>query len=113
MIQGIFNDAQKSYDNIWKVQQDLEGVKSASNPADATESLNNLQADLPILISGARNALESVSSRSQILQGLNQNSPCSQSGISGANTDLTQGRPSLPLPMPPTPFKRPSRRKLL
>ncbi|MBO6006754.1 MAG: hypothetical protein J6P18_02460 [Aeriscardovia sp.] len=93
VTQGVFNEAQKSYDNIGKVQQDLEGVKSASNPADATESLNNLQADLPVLISSAQNALESMSSGSQTLQGLNQSSPYSQSDISSANADLTQALP--------------------
>ncbi|MBQ5780254.1 MAG: hypothetical protein IIV98_03355, partial [Aeriscardovia sp.] len=75
------------------MQQDLEGVKSASNPADATESLNNLQANLPVLISSAQNALKSMSSGSQTLQGLNQSSPYSQSEISSANVDLTQALP--------------------
>ena len=77
VTQGVFNDAQKSYDNIWKVQQDLECVKSASNPAEATESLDNLQANLPVLISSAQNALKSMSSGLQTLQGLNQSSPYS------------------------------------
>ena len=64
-----------------------------SNPADATESLNNLQANLPVLISSAQNALKSMSSGSQTLQGLNQSSPYSQSEISSANVDLTQALP--------------------
>ena len=64
-----------------------------SNPADATESLDNLQADLPILISSAQSALESMSSGLQTLQGLNQSSPYSQSEISSANVDLTQALP--------------------
>ena len=46
-----------------------------SNPADATESLDNLQADFPVLISSAQNALESMSSGLQTLQGLTKVPP--------------------------------------
>ncbi|MBO7671149.1 MAG: hypothetical protein J6S25_00110, partial [Aeriscardovia sp.] len=40
VTQGVFNDAQKAYNAIQGVQQDLKNVESAANPGAAINSLN-------------------------------------------------------------------------
>ena len=46
VTQGVFNNAQNAYNDIQKVEKDLDNVKSASNPGAAIDSLNRLQSDL-------------------------------------------------------------------
>ena len=60
VTQGVFNDAQKAYNAIKDVQQDLKNVESAPNPGAAINSLHKLQSDLTPLINNTQSAVTSM-----------------------------------------------------
>ena len=93
VTQGVFNDAQKAYNAIKGVQQDLKNVESAPNPGAAINSLNKLQSDLTPLINDTQSAVNGMKSGNQTIQGLGLTSPYSQSDISDAQTPLTSALP--------------------
>ncbi|MBQ1427829.1 MAG: hypothetical protein IIZ04_03095, partial [Aeriscardovia sp.] len=93
VTQGVFNDAQKAYNAIQGVQQDLKNVESAANPGAAINSLNKLQSDLTPLINNTQSAVTGMQNGNQTIQGLGLAAPYSQSDISNAQTPLTSAMP--------------------
>lgn len=93
VTQGVFNDAQKAYNAIQGVQQDLKNVESAPNPGAAINSLNKLQSDLTPLINDTQSAVTGMQNGNQTIQGLGLPAPYSQSDISDAQTPLTSALP--------------------
>ena len=93
VTQGVFNDAQKAYNAIQGVQQDLKDVESAANPGAAINSLNKLQSDLTPLINNTQSAVTGMQNGNQTIQGLGLAAPYSQSDISNAQTPLTSALP--------------------
>ncbi|MBP5785648.1 MAG: hypothetical protein J6V96_00875 [Aeriscardovia sp.] len=93
VTQGVFNDAQKAYNAIQGVQQDLKNVESAANPGAAINSLNKLQSDLTPLINDTQSAVSGMQNGNQTIQGLGLAAPYSQSDISDAQTPLTSALP--------------------
>lgn len=93
VTQGVFNDAQKAYNAIQGVQQDLKNVESAPNPGSAINSLNKLQSDLTPLINDTQSAVTGMQNGNNTIQGLGLPAPYSQSDISNAQTPLTSAMP--------------------
>ena len=93
VTQGVFNDAQKAYNAIQGVQQDLKNVEAAPNPGAAIDSLNKLQSDLTPLINDTQSAVTGMQNGNQTIQGLGLAAPYSQSDISDAQTPLTSALP--------------------
>ena len=93
VTQGVFNDAQKAYNAIQGVQQDLKNVESAPNPGAAINSLNKLQSDLTPLLNDTQSAVTGMQNGNQTIQGLGLAAPYSQSDISDAQTPLTSAMP--------------------
>ena len=93
VTQGVFNDAQKAYNAIQGVQQDLKNVESAANPGDAINSLNKLQSDLTPLINDTQSAVTGMQNGNQTIQDLGLAAPYSQSDISDAQTPLASALP--------------------
>ena len=93
VTQGVFNDAQKAYNAIKGVQQDLKNVESAPNPGAAINSLHKLQSDLTPLINDTQSALTGMRNGNKTIQGLGLAAPYSQSDISNAQTPLTSALP--------------------
>ena len=93
VTQGVFNDAQKAYNAIQGVQQDLKNVESAPNPGAAINSLNKLQSDLTPLINDTQSAVTGMQNGNQTIQGLGLAAPYSQSDISDAQTPLASAMP--------------------
>ncbi len=93
VTQGVFDNAQKAYNAIQGVQQDLKNVESAANPGAAINSLNKLQSDLTPLINNTQSAVTGMQNGNQTIQGLGLAAPYSQSDISNAQTPLTSAMP--------------------
>lgn len=93
VTQGVFNDAQKAYNAIKDVQQDLKSVESAPNPGAAINSLHKLQSDLTPLINDTQSAVTGMRNGNKTIQGLGLPAPYSQSDISNAQTPLTSALP--------------------
>ncbi|MBQ1803678.1 MAG: hypothetical protein II014_00175, partial [Bifidobacteriaceae bacterium] len=93
VTQGVFNDAQKAYNAIQGVQQDLKNVESAANPGAAINSLNKLQSDLTPLINDTQSAVTGMQNGNQTIQDLGLATPYSQSDISNAQTPLASALP--------------------
>ena len=93
VTQGVYDNAQRAYDGIQKVQQDLANIKSAANPGAAIDSLNQLQSDLTPLINATQSAVNGMKSGNQTIQGLGQQAPYTQSDISNADTPLSSALP--------------------
>ena len=93
VTQGVFNNAQNAYNDIQKVEKDLDNVKSASNPGAAIDSLNRLQSDLTPLINSTQDAVNGMTGGNQALHALGQSEPYSASDISDAQTPLTSAMP--------------------
>ncbi len=93
VTQGVFNDAQKAYNAIKDVQQDLKNVEQAPNPGAAINSLHKLQSDITPLINDTQSAVTSMRNGNKTIQGLGLAAPYSQSDISNAQTPLTSALP--------------------
>ena len=93
VTQGVFNNAQNAYNDIQKVEKNLDNVETASNPGAAIDSLNRLQSDLTPLINSAQDAVNGMTGGNQALRALGQSEPYSDSDISDAQTPLTAAMP--------------------
>ena len=93
VTQGVFDNAQRAYNAIQGVQQDLKKVEQAPNPGAAIDSLNKLQSDLTPLINDTQSAITGMQNGNNTIQGLGLSSPYSQSDISDAQTPLASALP--------------------